>query len=161
MAATRLLDYERDGKALRSFLNERDGRRLELYEAAIAEGDAVVLVADDGGRAAGWAVLHLAYRDDLEWQPNGESRRFQGGSAAYLESMEVEESRRNRGLGDALLAAIDAEARSRGKRQLWLHTSESNVGAQRFYERHGWRHERTVHPGWHDGTAMRVYAMAL
>ena len=101
----RLIDYERDGEALRSFLNERDRRRLELYRAAVAEGDAVVLVTDDSGQAAGWAVLHLAYRDDLEWQEDGESRRFQTDGAAYLEYMEVEESRRNRGLGGALLAA--------------------------------------------------------
>ncbi len=161
MADARPIDYERDVEALRSFLNERAAERQETYRPAVAEGDALVLVADDGGSAAGWAVVHLAYREELGWEPDADTRRFQGGSAAYLEYMEVEETRRDRGLGGALLAAVDTEAQARGKRQLWLHTSESNVGAHRFYERHGWRHARTVHPSWNEGKAMRVYEKAL
>lgn len=161
MADARPIDFERDVEAVRSFLNERAAERLATVQPIVAEGDALVLVVDDGGRAGGWAVVHLAYREELGWEPDADTLRFRSGSAAYLEYMEVEESRRDRGLGGALLAAVGAEARARAKRQLWLHTSESNVGAHRFYERHGWRHARPVHPAWNEGKAMRVYEKSL
>jgi len=41
---------------------------------------------------------------------------------------------RNRGVGAALLAALVDEARRRGLREVHLH---AQVGARRFYERHG------------------------
>jgi hypothetical protein len=35
------------------------------------------------------------------------------------------------------------------------------VRAHRFYERHGWQHERTVHPSWKQGRASRIYVKEL
>jgi ribosomal protein S18 acetylase RimI-like enzyme len=44
-----------------------------------------------------------------------------------------------RGIGSALLAAVVAEATRRGCHRLWLITSNDNLQALRFYQRHGMR----------------------
>jgi GNAT superfamily N-acetyltransferase len=103
----------------------------------------------------------VAYRDDQGWEPDGDGVRFQSGENAYLENIEVRPGLRGGGIGAALLAALEAEAGRLGKRRLWLHAFEDNVGAHRFYESHGWRHQRTVHPSWADGRPTRVYTRGL
>jgi GNAT superfamily N-acetyltransferase len=45
----------------------------------------------------------------------------------------------SRGVGGALLDAVAAEARDAGCGRLWLTTTNDNLTAQRFYERHGLR----------------------
>lgn len=77
-----------------------------------------------------------------------------------MENLAVEPGSRNRGLGRLLMAAACREAFRRGKQGLWLHASETNDGACRFYEREGWSHHSTAHPSWRQGRAMRVYRMA-
>ena len=42
-----------------------------------------------------------------------------------------------RGLGSALLAWVEAQARAGGERNLWIAVTDSNLGARRLYERHG------------------------
>jgi len=51
-----------------------------------------------------------------------------------------------RGIGTALLAAVEAVARAAGCRRLWLITTNDNVDALRFYQRRGYRLV-AVHPG--------------
>jgi len=43
-----------------------------------------------------------------------------------------------RGVGAALLAAVVSQARRLGCRRIWLVTTNDNVRALRFYQRHGW-----------------------
>lgn len=160
-ATVRPIDFTRDVPALRSFLSERDRMRLEHCQAAVADGDAAVFVAEEDGTAVGWAVVHFRYRDDQDWEPDPDGRTFQEGDNAYVENIEVTAGQRGKGLGPQLLAAVEEEARRRGKKALWLHTSENNVKAHRVFDRAGWVHERTVYPPWKPTSRTRIYRKVL
>ena len=142
-------------------LNERDASRMPLYLGAIEVGHAFVMVAEADAQSIGWAVVHLILRDDMDWGPDGDTTLFMGNGNAYLENLAVRDEWRNRGIGTQLLRASEVEAFARSATCLWLHTRERNAMAHRFYERHGWRHDRTVHPSWMDGAATRVYRKPL
>lgn len=157
----RPFDFDRDDRALSAFLDEADQRRLQQVRGAIHDGDTIVLVAEVNGRVVGWAVVQTRYREDLDWEPDGDALSFVRGENAYLENLEVAEFFRGQGIGRELLTAMEAEVRRRGRQMLWLHTAEQNYRAQRFYEREGWRHERTVYPPWRNGAAMRVYVKSI
>jgi GNAT superfamily N-acetyltransferase len=157
----RHIDYARDAAALRSFLPERDRMRLEHAEAAVADGDAFICVVAEGDTPVGWAIVHTKYRDDQDWEPDTETMTLQEGDNAYLENIEITARHRSKGLGTKLLQAVEEEARKRGKKALWLHSSENNGLAHRVFEREGWKHETTVAPGWRSGERMRVYTRDL
>lgn len=72
-----------------------------------------VWVAEEGGRVVGFAAIG----DDM------------------LRHLWVHPAAQNRGFGTALLAL--AKERRPGGLQLWVF--QKNVGARRFYERHGFR----------------------
>src|SRR5690348_5098473 len=122
----RPLDYTRDQDALLAFLDAADQGRLDQIGPALADGDGFALVAEVEGHAVGWVVVHNRYRDDLGWEPDGNTRRFQSGDNAYVENLAVEPGSRSRGLGRLLLAAAEGEASRQSKRCLWLHASETN-----------------------------------
>ncbi|MBU2663990.1 GNAT family N-acetyltransferase [Actinoplanes bogorensis] len=90
-------------------------------------------VAEVGGEVVGAAWLHIAER-----VPGGGSldRRF-----GDVQSVEVREEHRGRGLGSALMAAILAEARSRGLMHVTVHSGRRAVD---FYLRNGFTHHRQM-----------------
>lgn len=51
-----------------------------------------------------------------------------------------------RGVGSALLGAVEAAAQQAGCARVWLITSNDNLDALRFYQRQGYR-LLAVHPG--------------
>ncbi len=161
MCSVRLLDYGCDLADLRAFLSARDMLHLQSCQAAVADGDAYILVAQHAGRVIGVAVVHVAARDDMGWERGGVTASFMGETSAYLANIEVSAGMRNMGIGSALLREVEVEARRRGKVRIWLHVDGQNAGAHRFYERHGWIHERTVHPSWKQGRASRIYVKDL
>lgn len=57
----------------------------------------------------------------------------------YIESFKTRIGHRRRGYGEALLAAVEAEARRRGKRRIRLHVDRGNERARRFYLARGFR----------------------
>ena len=59
--------------------------------------------------------------------------------AAHITQLCVRPGQRNRGLGRFLLAHCLAELARRGARTVSLTVTESNVGARRLYERHGFQ----------------------
>jgi GNAT superfamily N-acetyltransferase len=158
----RPIDFERDAPALRSFLDARDQTRLEHSEQAVRDGDCFILVAEEDGRAVGWAVVHTKFRDDQDWSPpDDDTRRFQSGDNAYVENLEVTAGSRNSGVGSQLLMAVQDEARHRGKRTLWLHTSENNTKAHKVFDRGGWSHDSSVYPPWRPASRTRIYKKEL
>jgi GNAT superfamily N-acetyltransferase len=107
-----------------------DERRaaVALWQA-ISSHDAIVLVADEGGRLVGF----LTGYQDLH------SVRF--GYRAWVEDFAVDPERRSRGVGKLLLDAAKDWARERGATHLELDSAETRHDAHRFYERErpSWR----------------------
>ncbi len=67
---------------------------------------------------------------------------------------------RGQGRAEALLAAVEAEARARGVRQLELHVSAENPRAVRFYERVGFVSVGRLPAGYiHDGREVDEFLM--
>jgi GNAT superfamily N-acetyltransferase len=106
--------------------------------------------------------VHTTYREDQDWDPpDDDTRDFQSGDNAYVENIEVTAGARSGGVGRKLLAAAQDEARARGKKTLWLHTSENNAMAHKLFEHEGWTNERSVYPPWKPTSRTRIYKKVL
>ena len=97
----------------------------------LADPDRQVLVAVIDGAVVGSVDVTLAPDPD------------RGSIIAAVPTVDIGisvlESWRGRGIGEALMTAAEANARSRGARRIILDMSAANVGAARFYERLGYR----------------------
>jgi len=91
------------------------------------------LVADDGGRLAGFAILN----------PYFPGPRLTHG--LYLKELYVTQAARSAGVGEKLIEAIRTLAKKRGDTRVLWTTGEDNKGAQRFYDRLGMRREKKVY----------------
>ena len=69
---------------------------------------------------------------------------FTGGRVAILEDMVVIPECRGTGLGAKILSAAKQKAFSEGCTRITLLTDGSNVGAQRFYKKHGFERSYMV-----------------
>ena len=94
-------------------------------EAAIADDQSAVLLAEDNETLVGFATVYL----DIV------SVRF--GQRAWVEDLAVAPRRRSSGIGKALLDAAKAWARDHGAVWLGLESGAARVDAHRFYEREG------------------------
>jgi ribosomal protein S18 acetylase RimI-like enzyme len=106
-------------------------RRHDWYRATLADGAAFVLVARDGGAAVGYAYVHIRPGDDDTWPV--------GAHMAELVSLAVAPDQRGRGIGTALMDAVDAELERRGIHDLEVAVMAGNDRAIAFYERRGLR----------------------
>ncbi len=98
---------------------------------AVVAGERVLLVAEDGdGRIVGTVQLILSLPDN---QPH----------RADVAKMLVHRSARRRGIAQALMTALDAAARERGKSVLVLDTVTGG-DAERMYQRAGWQRVGSV-----------------
>lgn len=98
-------------------------RRIELLAASGADR---LVVAELGGRIVGLAAIHVS--PSLEYDE----------PAAKLSAIVVDREHRRRGIGEALVAAMEAEARTRGCGLIFLTTAERRRDAHAFYRRIGW-----------------------
>lgn len=103
--------------------------RRESYERWLHEPDAFVLIAERDGRPVGYALVRISQGHSPTWRALGR--------AAELETLSVLPEERGRGLGSALLDAVDAELERIGVADIGLTVVEPNAGARRFYERRG------------------------
>jgi len=92
--------------------------------ASVASGDTVLLAASVDGRIVGTVQL------GLDTPPNQPHR-------ADVKKMLVHRTARSRGIGAALMAAVEEEARRRGRWLLVLDTVPDMSG-YRLYQRSGW-----------------------
>ncbi len=92
--------------------------------ASALRGERVLLVAEDAGAIVGTVQLVPAVAEN---QPH----------RADLAKMLVHRRARRRGVGAALLAAAESEARAAGRTLLVLDTASAE--AERLYLRHGWQ----------------------
>jgi GNAT superfamily N-acetyltransferase len=94
-------------------------RRLVSRERLTADASVFPgFVAELDGKRAGFALVRRV-GDELE--------------VIALQSLEE-----RRGVGTALLRAVEAEAHATGCRRAWLVTTNDNLDAIRFYQRRGW-----------------------
>jgi GNAT superfamily N-acetyltransferase len=84
-----------------------------------------LVVADMDGEAVGLATLHISLSVEFD-EP-----------AAKLSAIVVDHLHRGRGIGEALVAEIEAEARRRGCCLIFLTTAEHRQDAHAFYRRIG------------------------
>jgi GNAT superfamily N-acetyltransferase len=111
--------------------HEVDRAQLDTaLRALIAGVDGVLLVADDGGRLAGLAEVHLL--------PPAASPFVVPRASAVLQSLIVTASDRGRGAGKALVAAAEAWAAVRGATEVQVKTWEFAAGPLAFYEALGY-----------------------
>jgi GNAT superfamily N-acetyltransferase len=118
-----------DGGASVSFMSPlRPDRALGFFRkvaASVAAGDSVLLAARLDGRVVGTVQL------GLDTPPNQPHR-------ADIKKMLVHRSARGRGIGAALMARVEEEARQRGRWLLVLDTVPGENG-HRLYLRAGWQ----------------------
>jgi acetyltransferase len=93
----------------------------------VQAGTRVLIVARDGDAGAVVGSGQLAF----ETKPNGRHR-------AEVNKVMVLPSHRRRGIAARIMGALEAIARARGTRLLFLDTSEGAGGAQAFYETLGY-----------------------
>lgn len=100
----------------------------EQVAAAVAGGHKLLWGAwDDAGRLVGTAQLALEPRS------NGRHR-------AEVQKVIVRHAARGRGIGAALMQAVEAAARAHGRWLLFLDTSVGEAGACAFYTKLGYAH---------------------
>lgn len=63
----------------------------------------------------------------------------EGGRVGLVEDVIVDVAYRQRGVGQAMLAGLEAWGRQQGLLRLQLLADSHNQGALRFYQRHGWQ----------------------
>ena len=108
---------------LRRYRVSARGAKASLAEA-LRERE-LVLVAVDGEAVIGLAWVITTRALDR---------------AAYLRLLLVSEKHQSRGIGAALLARVEREARASRCRHVVLLVTKTNRGARSFYERHGYAH---------------------
>jgi GNAT superfamily N-acetyltransferase len=117
-----------EGGASVSFMapfTQEDGRTFfRKVAASVAAGETVLLVAKLGERIVGTVQLRL------DTPPNQPHR-------ADVKKMLVHRASRSRGIGAALMAAVEDEAKRRGRWLLVLDTVPGMSG-YRLYQRAGW-----------------------
>lgn len=91
----------------------------------VASPQAATWIAEEDGRMAGFAIV--------EWNEEPD------GTAAYIQTIEVDPEQRRRGIGRELLRRAEDSARQAGAHLIWLHVHEDNAEAQRLYQAHGYR----------------------
>jgi GNAT superfamily N-acetyltransferase len=106
-------------------------RRRTEYLEWLAEPGAFVLLAEDDGRAVGYALVAMHEPGD---DTHVTRERF-----AELKTLSVLEGRRAAGIGTRLLEAVFAELRAVGVRELLIGVLAANRDAARLYERYGFR----------------------
>jgi len=132
-----------EGGASVSFMLPIDRRTAEsFYEGVvekIASGATILFVAFLDGRIAGTVQLNP------EMKPNQPHR-------ADVSKLLVDRRGRNRGVAQALMAAVEVEAKSRGRTLLCLDTATGSP-AERLYEKLGWQRLGVVprHAMWPQG----------
>ena len=93
------------------------------------DADTVVMVADVDGAVAGYVYAGV---EPLSWKELRDE-------AGFIHDLLVADEARNSGVGQQLLDAAIAWLRQRGMPRVVLWTAAPNTGAQRMFERRGFR----------------------
>ena len=127
----------------RSFVTDRVSRAQ--YRRHIDSATGIVLVAEAGGPIAGSALVFL--------------RR--GSRKARLYSIAIAHHSRGKGVGAALLQAVETSARERNCDQVYLEVRQDNAAAIGLYESRGYVRGRTLPGFYEDGADARRYEKTI
>jgi len=100
-----------------------------FFKSQLEDPDTILVVAEIGERAVGYAYARLEPRD---WNSLLDA-------CGALHDIFVIESERRHGIAGRLLDDVAMRLRARGAPRLVLSTAAGNETAQRFFERHGFR----------------------
>ena len=100
-----------------------------FFRSQLEDPDTILLIAESGGRAVGYAYARLEPRD---WNMLLDA-------CGALHDIFVVESERRHGVAGRLLEDVVLRLRARGAPRLVLSAAAGNDAAQRFFERHGFR----------------------
>jgi ribosomal protein S18 acetylase RimI-like enzyme len=100
-----------------------------FLRSRLSEPDTTVLTAERSGAVVGYAYAAL---EPLSWQELRDE-------AGVVHDLIVDPDRRRAGIGAQLLTAVLDAFAARGVRQVILSTAAPNTGAQRLFERFGFR----------------------
>lgn len=128
----------------------------ELRDVADRAAGAEVLVAVDS--AAGGAVLGAVTYVPGPWSPAAE---FGEADTAGIRMLAVAAGARGRGVGEALTRACIDRARSAGRAQLVLHSTDRMTAAHRLYERLGFARDASLDWEGEPGLWLRGFRLRL
>ena len=94
-----------------------------MMRKLIADPASATWIAEEDDCMAGFGIVYWSHSPE---QP-----------LAYIQTLEVAPTHRNRGVARELLARMENSAAAAGAHVLWLHVAESNAPAIRLYETHG------------------------
>jgi ribosomal protein S18 acetylase RimI-like enzyme len=104
-----------------------------IYEELFAKPDTVVLLAEVDGALVGYAVAHVMPVRETWIYDTWET----GDRIGELEAIGVLSEHRGKGIGSALLDAVDREFEALGVRDVILGVLPGNTDAMRLYARRG------------------------
>ena len=114
---------------LANLFGKLEGEADDIFSAAIVLRDGFgpkpafeVLLAEQDGRAAGYALFDEFYNSEIP------------GRGIWLSDLFVDPDLRGQGLGKRLMAAVASEAVARGCVSLWWGVRNRNAKARAFYE---------------------------
>jgi ribosomal protein S18 acetylase RimI-like enzyme len=109
--------------------DDPEGGYAWFLETQLDESEVVVLVAEQAGEIVGYVYAGL---EPLSWK---ELR----GPAGFIHDIVVDDRARRSGIAKQLMAAAVAWLRANGAPRVMLWTAAQNDGAQRLFERLGFR----------------------
>lgn len=130
----------------------------ELRDVAARSTGVEILVAEDDTRILG-AVTYVP-------GPRSPAAEFTEDDAAGIRMLAVATGAQRRGVGEALTRACVERARTQGRRQVILHSTDNMTAAHRLYLRLGFRRDPSIdwepEPGlWLRGFRLRLDAEAM
>lgn len=94
-----------------------------MLRSLVADPASATWIAEEADQMTGFGIVYWSHPPE---QP-----------LAYIQTLEVAPSHRNRGVARELLRRMEQSATAAGAHVLWLHVAESNAPAIRLYQSHG------------------------